>query len=134
MGLLLDSNALIWYQLDDPRLGAQTRKEIAVAIARGAVCVSAITFWEMEYATRRKRLALTEPIRVLRMRLLDTGLTEIPLDGCCAILAAELDDFHGDPMDRYIVATAVAGHHTIATSDKKILAWSGQLNRIDTRR
>ena len=56
-------------------------------------------------------------------------MVEIPMDGKIGIRAASLDDFHGDPADRLIVATALAGHR-LTTADQRILDWSGKLNRL----
>jgi PIN domain nuclease of toxin-antitoxin system len=64
---------------------------------------------------------------------MNSGLNEIPLDGAIGIRAGQLADMHGDPADRIIVATALAGH-TLVTSDRQILAWPGALERIDARR
>ena len=38
----------------------------------------------------------------------------------------------GDPADRIIVATALQGH-TLVTGDRTILAWDGNLARLDAR-
>ena len=52
------------------------------------------------------------------------------MDGQIGIRAADLADFHSDPADRQIVATALEGGHRLVTSDRKILRWPGPLNRI----
>ena len=61
------------------------------------------------------------------------GLVEIPVDGDIGIRANRLDDFHADPADRIIVATALGGH-TLVTADSRILQWGGDLRRVDARR
>ena len=45
---------------------------------------------------------------------------EIAVDGGIGIHAVGLADFHADPADRLIVATALRGH-ILATADEKIL-------------
>ena len=42
--------------------------------------------------------------------LLDQGIVEIAVNGEIGIRAVGLRDFHADPADRLIVATAMAGH------------------------
>ena len=79
------------------------------------------------------RIRLSQDVRSWRARLLRDGLVEIPVDGDIALLANELEDFHGDPADRIIVATALGGH-TLITADNRILSWSGRLARLDARR
>ena len=43
------------------------------------------------------------------------------------------EGFHNDPADRFIVATALVGGHTLLTTDREILAWPGDLQRVDVR-
>ena len=79
------------------------------------------------------RIDLGSDMRAWRTRLLKDGLVEIPVDGDIAIRANGLTDFHADPADRLIVATALGGH-TLVTADERILSWSGRLDRLDARR
>ena len=58
---------------------------------------------------------------------------EIAVDGGIGIHAVGLADFHADPADRLIVATALRGH-VLATADEKILDWIGNVNLLDARR
>ena len=67
-----------------------------------------------------------------RLDLMNQGLNEIPLDGNITVRAGLLPDMHGDPCDRLIVSTALEGHELV-TADERILAWPGQLSRIDAR-
>ena len=69
-----------------------------------------------------------------RDSLLSAGLGEVPLDGESAIGAALLPEFHKDPADRLIVATALVEGARLVTSDGRILAWPGTLDRADARR
>jgi PIN domain nuclease of toxin-antitoxin system len=48
--------------------------------------------------------------------------------------AVELEGLHSDPIDRIIVATAVAHDAVLLTADRAILQWSGGLRRQDARR
>lgn len=82
---------------------------------------------------KKGRIHLGQDMRTWRTRLLQDGLVEIPVDGDTAIRANELTDFHGDPADRLIVATALGGH-TLVTADERILSWSGRLTRVDARK
>lgn len=64
---------------------------------------------------------------------LQRGLKEIPVDGEIGIRAAMLPDFHGDPADRIVVATAL-NDHRLVTSDGQIPAWNGNLSRVNAWR
>ena len=48
------------------------------------------------------------------------------------IRANNLPNFHPDPADRIIVATALEGHRLL-TADELILNWSGSLDRPDAK-
>ena len=49
------------------------------------------------------------------------------------IRASGLDNSHTDPADRIIVSTVLDGHRLV-TADERILAWSGDLPRLDARK
>jgi PIN domain nuclease of toxin-antitoxin system len=68
-------------------------------------------------------------LNVWRFELLQTGLLEIPLQGSTAIRAGQLISFHGDPVDRMIVSTAIENSATLITADEKILGWDGLLQK-----
>lgn len=73
-----------------------------------------------------------EDVSLWRRELLNQGLVEIPIDGVIGIRANLLPDFHADPADRIIVATALEGHRLV-TADRRILDWPGPLDRLDAR-
>ena len=78
------------------------------------------------------RLAFPEDLTGWRLELLAQGLIEIPVDGEIAARAGTLAGLPGDPADRIIVSTALAGHQLV-TSDTKILRWDSNLPRMDAR-
>ena len=127
--ILLDTNALLWLRLGDRRLGNNARREIERAWRSDAVAVSAISFWEVAMLVNRGRIRLADDVRSWRREHLEQGVVEIPVDGEIGLRAVELADFHADPADRLIVATALAGHRLV-TSDRRILEWPGRLNRL----
>ena len=130
--LLLDTQALIWSRFGDPRLGGKARARIERAVLEGEAAVSAMTFWEVAMLIGKGRLRLLTDIHSWRAALLRDGLNEIPVDGEIGIRANRIADFHADPADRIIVATALEGHELV-TSDGRILDWPGSLSRLDAR-
>ena len=78
------------------------------------------------------RITLPDDIVPWRATLLAAGLIEIPVNGEIGIRANNLPNFHPDPADRIIVATALQGHRLV-TADELILRWSGGLDRLDAR-
>ena len=91
--------------------------------------VSAISFWEVGMQVQKDRLGFHLDLDAWRRDLLDLGLVEIPIDGAIAARAGLLQDMHGDPADRLIVATALEGHRLV-TADRGILEWPGRLSRL----
>ena len=127
--LLLDTNALLWLRRGDGRLGRAARREIERAWQSDELAVSAISFWEVAMLVDKGRITLTDGIFAWRREHLEQGVVEIPIDGEIGIRAVALADFHADPADRLIVATALAGHRLV-TSDRRILEWPGRLSRL----
>ena len=130
--LILDTQALVWSVADDGKLGDTARRAIDDAWSHGAAAVSAITFWEIAMLQAKGRLDFVTDFGTLRASLFQDGLHEIPVDGAIGIKAAQLPDFHGDPADRIIVATALDDHQLV-TSDRTILDWNGNLGCLDAR-
>ncbi len=129
--ILLDTHALVWLASDDKRLGRRARAVTDRALADGKLAVSAVSFWEIALLVVKRRLELGRPPRAWRDGLLRRGLVEIEVDGEIAMAAAQVGDFHDDPADRFIVATASVAGATLLTSDQRILEWKGSLRRQD---
>jgi len=76
----------------------------------------------------KRRIRSLESAHRVRKQVLDSGITEVPLTGDIAILAANLD-LHGDPADRFIAATAITHEATLLTADQRLLGWRNKLRR-----
>ena len=74
------------------------------------------------------RIAFPKDVSLWRREQLEQGIIEIPIDGEIGIRANELADFHTDPADRIIGATALRGHRLV-TADERVLVWNGSLDR-----
>ena len=127
--ILLDTHVLLWLDRDDASLGVQARAAIARAWDAGRVAVSAIRFREVALLHQRGRVARRRPASEWRSDRLEAGLQELPLDGATALLGAGLSDFHADPADRCIAATALRHRGCLLTADRRMLAWPGILQR-----
>ena len=128
----MDTHALVWSRSLDARLGVQAREAIEQAWQSDSIAVSAFSFWELAMLRSKGRSGFPEDVSLWRQSLLNQGLIEVPVDGAIGIRANELADFHGDPADRLIVATALGGHRLV-TADQRILDWPGPLSRLDAR-
>ena len=131
--ILLDTHVLLWFRIAEERIGPYCRQQVAEALQEGNLAVSAFSFWEIAMLLDKGRITLPDNIAPWRTNLLSNYLTEIPVDGVIGIRANNLPNFHPDPADRIIVATALEGHRLL-TADELILGWSGSLDRLDARK
>ena len=105
--ILIDTRVAIWIATSSGLLGPKSRTLIANAAGEDRLLISAISFWEIALLASKRRLSLGTASSELRLQLIDAGVTELPLTGPIAILAAGLEKLHDDPADRFIAATAV---------------------------
>jgi len=128
--ILLDTHAAIWLAIDQG-LGKQSQRIADKALADDRLAISAISFWELAMLIAKRRLRAVKSANEQRMKLLAAGIRELPLTGEIAILAAELENLHGDPADRIIAATAIAHDAMLMTADANLLKWRHRLKRQD---
>ncbi len=131
--ILLDTHVLVWIDQGSDKLGKNARYEIEQAFKADRLGVSAISFWELAMLRIKDRIDLP-PLHRWRRELLEMGLKETPIDGTIGIQATDLSNFHADPADRIIVATAIGLQATLVTADRQILAWGGEMQRVDGSR
>jgi len=124
---------LVWLDEANPRLGPGAIKKIDAAFQAGNAMVSAISFWEVSMLVRKGRIRLELDLRVWRNDFMQQGLIELPVTGEIGIKAAGLEQFHGDPADRLIAATALQHSLTLITADEKLLSCKLATARLDAR-
>jgi PIN domain nuclease of toxin-antitoxin system len=117
-----------------PKLGRAARRRCDAALAAGELAIPTVVIFEIGWGLKRGRIEGPADIRAWRNRILSLGVREIGLSAEIAITAVELEDLHGDPIDRIIVATALAEEAVLLTADRPLLAWSGRMHRQDARR
>ena len=117
----------------DPRVGPSARQVIQTAVTGGDAFVCPISFWEIGLLAKKGRISLGISTSAFRSIVLQGGYVERPIDGTDAIAMANLPNFHADPADCLLVATARNAGLTLVTADMKILSWSGSLHRLDCR-
>jgi len=119
---------------DVPRLGRAARRSCDAALAAGELAIPTVAIFEIGWALKRGRIEGPANVRVWRNRILSLGIREIDLSAEIVMGAVELEDLQGDPVDRIIVATALAEDAVLLTADRPLLAWRGRLHRQDARR
>lgn len=124
--VLLDTHAWIWFRFGEAAaFRRQSMEAIQAAAARSALRVSVISVWEVAMLAAKRRLQLDLPMAEWVRRALGApGLLLAELTPEIAIEACSLPgDFHDDPADRMIVATARVTGATLYTKDRSILAY-----------
>ena len=119
--MLLDTHAALWAAFDDNALGKNSRRLVRRASDQNELAVSAITFWEIALLINKHRLRLVDSATEARRVILGRGTSELPLTGEIAILAANLENLHADPADRFIAATAIMHDAILVTADERLL-------------
>lgn len=134
--ILLDTNVLVWFVENNPRLGADAR-EIAENAVAGDIAVCAISFWEIGLLLSKKRLAFSIPLATFADSIrADDRFRIVPVSAAIAVEAGTLPgNIHGDPGDRLLIATARERACPLLTSDGRILAYAaqGHVRAIDAR-
>jgi PIN domain nuclease of toxin-antitoxin system len=131
--ILLDTHAAIWLATDQG-IGKQSQRMIDKALADDCLAISAISFWELAMLVAKRRLRALKSPGEQRSKMLAAGIRELPLTGDIGILAAELENPHGDPADRIIAATAIAHDATLMTADANLLRWRHRLKCQDAEK
>jgi PIN domain nuclease of toxin-antitoxin system len=117
--LLLDTQAFIWWVLNDSRLSPTARA--AISDPGNAGLVSVATAWEMAIKASIGKLELPSPVHeFFRSQLSLNWFTALPVMTNHALRVASLDHIHRDPFDRLLVATAIVERVALLTSDEKI--------------
>jgi len=126
--ILLDTHAAIWFTTDSG-LGTRSQGIADKALADDYLAISAVSFWEIAMLVAKRRLRSVDSATELRKRVLDSGINELPVTGDIAIVAGNLEGLHGDPADRFIIATAIAHDAMLMTADQRLLEWHNKLKR-----
>ena len=124
--LLLDTEALIWWDANDRRLGGNARAAIQNA---DEVFVSSASAWEIVIKSALGKLRTTRrPAKAVA----DGGFLELPVTFEHTEALRSLEKHHNDPFDRLIIATAQFERCSIVTSDEKFSLYDVPL--IDARK
>jgi PIN domain nuclease of toxin-antitoxin system len=112
----LDTHALLWWMIGDPRLSARARAAVGAPTAE--VFVSAASAWELAVKVRLGKLPeagrlthrLADSLAEQDFRALPVGLEHARLGGL-------LPGVHRDPFDRVLAAQALLDDLVLVTND-----------------
>lgn len=123
--IVLDTHIFVWWNQNDPKLTSYHREVIENERPNGLeVCT--ISLIEIARLVSAGRIILPVSIQEwFEITLAQEGVILVSITPAIAVDAQSLPgEFHKDPADRIIVATARLSNCSIVTVDKKILNYS----------
>lgn len=122
MKALLDTHIWIWWLLGSDRLSARERQALDQLARDGNAYLSAMSLWEAQMLRSKDRLTLDRPFSLWLEQAASPEIVKLlPLDVDVVIAVDRLlPEFHGDPADRLIAATARVHDLVLATHDRAI--------------
>ena len=124
MRCLLDTQVMLWWLLDDPRLGAESRQ----LLASRPCLVSVASIWEVAIKHRIGKLEVS-PI-VFRDQSIAAGADLLPVLDPHVIETAQLPILHQDPFDRLLIAQARVEGLMALSSDSQWVGYDVSLHRL----
>lgn len=124
--IVLDTHALVWWVSADPTLSKKAKAAIERELVGGEIIISSISAWEIAVLVEREKLVLSMDVS----SWLDTisaieAVRFMPVDVEIATKSVDLPgEFHKDPANRMIVATARKLAVPLVTKDEKIRAYA----------
>jgi PIN domain nuclease of toxin-antitoxin system len=125
--ILLDTHVLVWLAGARERLSATAQKAID---SSQELAISMASVQEIAYLVARGRLAMDRPVETWIGDALNVHeVRALAPTVSVSLRAGSLDpvEFHGDPVDRLIYATAVE-------HDSRLISADGRLRRSDPAR
>jgi PIN domain nuclease of toxin-antitoxin system len=122
--IVLDTHALLWWIEDRGRL---SKTAAAAIVQHSPAVVSPISFWEIAVLIQRGRIEIDRELMRWSRDLLADGATRVAaLTPTVAIAAGQLPNFHGDPADRFIYATARELEVPLLSKDSQIRQYASR--------
>ncbi|MGI0481546.1 type II toxin-antitoxin system VapC family toxin [Geminocystis sp. CENA526] len=121
--ILLDTHIWIWWTEQSPRL-TDNQQQLIENYRYQGLGVSIISCWEIAKLVENQKLAFNIPVQEwLNQALAYQNVELIPLNIPIIVQSTQLINFHKDPADQLIVATAKVYNYPLLTADQKILQY-----------
>ena len=124
--LILDTHVWIWLINRDKRISPELLRKINKAAERSTLYISAISVWEVCILAMKERIVFSCPVNEwIKTATAAPGLITLPLSNEVCLESTQLPgDFHGDPANRIICASARLYRSLLLTADKQIIHYA----------
>jgi PIN domain nuclease of toxin-antitoxin system len=124
--IVLDTHTLVWWVNGDDALSKKAKTAIHRELDGGQIIISAISAWEIAMLVAQEKLVLTMDVGSWLATVAEIDAVKFfPLDVEVAMRSVDLPgEFHKDPADRMIVATARKLAVPLVTKDEKIRSYA----------
>ncbi len=120
MKLLLDTHILLWSLLDRSKIGERVADELESA--NNELWLSPLTVWEVIVLSEKRRVVLDpDAVTWIRDVLSTIPFQEALVNHEVAMQSRLIRLQHGDPVDRFLAATAAVYDLTLVTADERLL-------------
>lgn len=124
--IAIDTHVLVWLATGARQMiSKKAMKRISEELANGQIWVSTISTWEIAMLVERERLLLSIDVESWLKKVGEINAIRFqPVTNKIALESVRLPgEFHKDPADRMIVATARTMGLALVTADEKIQAY-----------
>lgn len=116
MTLLLDTQALLWFLLDDPHLSGHARS--LMTDPANDLLVSPASLWEIAIKISLHKYTLPEGFAdFMERQIAENDLIVLPISVKHVAVVATLPFHHRDPFDRLLVAQAMSENIPVLSAD-----------------
>ena len=123
--IVLDTHIWLWWISNPENLSTTANQAIDQAIAEEGIIISSISTWEVALLVDKERLKLSIDIRDWVRKTESLPFVRfMPVDNTISLRSVTLPgQFHPDPADRIITATAMTMGLPLVTKDDKIISY-----------
>jgi len=123
--IVLDTHIWLWWISNPENLSTAANQAIDQAITEDGIIISSISTWEVALLVDKERLKLSIDIRDWVRKTESLPFVRfMPVDNTISLRSVTLPgQFHPDPADRIITATAMTMGLPLVTKDDKIISY-----------
>ncbi len=126
MKILLDTHVWLWMMSTPERLNKTARAVLEDSAVQLSLSVASV--WEVGIKHERGKLPLPSSVEELVNGSTERLATKVlPIDLSHVLKAAQLPPHHNDPFDRLLIAQAKLEQMTLATADKLVSQYDGDV-------